>query len=131
MQMPEIKSFMTDEQRMGSLCAAEIYQETWQWLRDRGVLNIVNPQLIEQYAMSAARWIQLEQITSEFGFISKHPTTGAAIASPFVSMAQAYNKQTQQLWYQIFRLVKENCSTSFSGTPQDDVMERLLSECGY
>ena len=34
-QMPEIKSFMTDEQRMGSLCAAEIYQETWQWLRER------------------------------------------------------------------------------------------------
>ena len=129
-QMPEIKSFMTDEQRMGTLCAAEIYQETWQWLRDRGVLNIVNPQLIEQYAMSAARWIQLEQITSEYGFISKHPTTGAAIASPFVSMAQAYNKQTQQLWYQIFQLVKENCSTPFSGTPQDDVMERLLSECG-
>ena len=86
---------------------------------------------IEQYAMSAARWIQLEQITSEYGFISKHPTTGAAIASPFVSMAQAYNKQTQQLWYQIFQLVKENCSTPFSGTPQDDVMERLLSECGY
>ena len=115
---------------MGTLCAAEIYQETWQWLRDRGVLNIVNPQLIEQYAMSAARWIQLEQITSQYGFISKHPTTGAAIASPFVSMAQAYNKQTQQLWYQIFQLVKENCSTPFSGTPQDDVMERLLSECG-
>ena len=84
-----------------------------------------------QLDMSAARWIQLEQITSEYGFISKHPTTGAAIASPFVSMAQAYNKQTQQLWYQIFQLVKENCSMPFAGTPQDDVMERLLSGCDY
>lgn len=36
-------------------------------------------------------------------------------------------KQTNQIWYQIFQVVKENCSVDFQGTtPQDDVMERLL-----
>jgi hypothetical protein len=36
-------------------------------------------------------------------------------------------KQANAAWYQIFQVVKENCSVEFSGpTPQDDVMERLL-----
>ena len=126
-QMPEIKSFMTDEQRMGSLCAAEIYQETWQWLRDRGVLNIVNPQLIEQYAMSVARWIQCEEAISEYGYLAKHPTTGNAIASPYVSMSRDYKKQVNADWFQIYQIVRENCSVEYGGRdPQDDVMERLL-----
>ena len=56
-----------------------------------------------------------------------HPTTGAAIASPYVSMSQSYMKQTNYCWMQIYQIVKENCSVEFSGnTPQDDVMERLL-----
>ena len=35
--------------------------------------------------------------------------------------------QANQLWYQIYQVVKENCSEGYSGAnPQDDVMERLL-----
>ena len=42
-------------------------------------------------------------------------------------MSQNYMKQVNNLWYQIFQIVKENCSAEFTGTtPQDDVMERLL-----
>ena len=36
-------------------------------------------------------------------------------------------KQSSQLWFQIFQVVKENNATTYqSNTPQDDVMERLL-----
>ncbi len=36
-------------------------------------------------------------------------------------------KQANAAWYQIFQIVKENCTVEISGrTPQDDVMERLL-----
>lgn len=66
-------------------------------------------------------------LISEFGFLAKHPTTGNAIASPYVSMSQAYMKQVNQIWYQIFQVVKENCSSDFSHTPMDDTMERLLT----
>ena len=60
-------------------------------------------------------------------FLAKHPTTGNAIASPYVSMSQQYMKQVNQVWYQIYQVVKENCSVAWQGaTPQDDVMERLL-----
>ena len=36
--------------------------------------------------------------------------------------------QTNRLWYEIFQIVKENCTGEYSGaTPQDDIMERLLT----
>jgi hypothetical protein len=37
-------------------------------------------------------------------------------------------KQANNLWLTIFQTVKENCATAFEGkSPQDNVMERLLS----
>jgi len=36
--------------------------------------------------------------------------------------------QTNRLWNEIYQIVRENCATSYTGaTPQDDVMERLLT----
>lgn len=125
LEMPKIKDYFKAEQRMGELYAAEVYQETWDWLKERGCATLINPMLLEQYAMSAARWVQLEGINSQYGFISK-TAQGNATASPFVTQALAYMKQTNQLWYQIYQIVRENCSTTFEGTPQDDLMERLL-----
>ena len=111
----------------GKLEAEEIYRETWLWLKARHCEKLVSPQLISQYAMAVSRWIQCEHAISEYGFLAKHPTTNAAIASPYVTMSQNYMKQVNQIWYQIYQVVKENCSVEFSGnTPQDDVMERLL-----
>ena len=37
-------------------------------------------------------------------------------------------KQVNQVWYQIYQIVKENCAVEYSGrNPQDDLMERLLT----
>ena len=126
--MPEPSEYLKAKQRNGGEFAAEkIYKITWLWLKERGCEKLISQQLIEQYAMSVSRWIQCEDAISEYGFLSKHPTTGAACASPYVAMSQQYMKQVNQVWYQIFQVVKENCSSDFSGnTPQDDVMERLL-----
>ena len=126
--VPPVKEYLKAKQKMGKdLCAEEVYKETWLWLKERGCEKLVNQQLIEQYAMSVSRWIQCEQCISEYGFLAKHPTTGNAIASPYVAMSQTYMKQVNQVWYQIFQVVKENCSVEWQGdTPQDDVMERLL-----
>lgn len=127
--VPPIKEYLMEKQKSGKdLCAKQVYEETWMWLKERGCERLVNTQLIEQYAMSVSRWIQCEECISEYGFLAKHPTTGNAIASPYVAMSQQYMKQVNQVWFQIFQVVKENCSTPFSGnTPQDDVMERLLN----
>ena len=126
--MPEVKSYMKERQKNGEdFDAADIFEETWLWLKERGCEKLVSTQLVRNYAMSVSRWIQCEHAISEYGFLAKHPTTGQAIASPYVSMSQNYMKQVNNLWYQIFQIVKENCSAEFTGaTPQDDVMERLL-----
>jgi len=126
--VPPVKDYLKTKQKNGKdLCAAEVFEETWKWLKERGCDRLVSTQLVEQYAMSVSRWIQCEECISEFGFLAKHPTTGNAIASPYVSMSQQYMKQVNQVWYQIYQIVKENCSVEWQGaTPQDDVMERLL-----
>ena len=84
------------------------------------------PRLIESYAQAFDRFIQCEEAMSQYGLIGKHPTTGGSIASPFVQMGQAFQKQSNLLWYEIFDIVKQNCTTTFSGYPQEDRMEQLL-----
>ena len=127
-KMPDIKTYMTADQRMGEIHADEIYRETWEWLKARNCAHLVNPMLLEQYAMATARWIQLEGIQSEFGFVSRHPTTGLPSQSPFVAEAQSYLKLSNTLWLQIDQVVKENCSETYKGNPHEDLLESLLSE---
>ena len=128
LDIPPVREYLKQKQKNGSdLCAEEVYKETYQWLQARGCEGLVNKQLVEQYAMSVARWIQCEEAISEFGYIAKHPATGNAIASPYVSMSRDYKKQVNADWFQIYQIVRENCSVEYGGAnPQDDVMERLL-----
>lgn len=103
--VPEPKSYMTQTQKGGtSLCAEEVFEETWDWLKERGCEKLVNTQLLRQYAMSVSRWVQCEEAVSNYGFLAKHPTTGQAIASPYVAMGQNFMKQANQQWNAIIRL---------------------------
>lgn len=126
--VPPVREFMKAKQKNGKdLGAEEIYRSTYIWLRKRGCEKLVSTQLVEQYAMSVARWIQCESAISEYGFLAKHPTTGNAMQSPYVAMSQNYMKQVNQLWFQIFQIVKENGSGDTGGAnPQDEIMEKLL-----
>ena len=126
--MPTPHDFLSAKQHDGStLEAGEIYRETWEWLQKIGIAQKVSPQLLERYAMCSARWIQCEEMTTRLGYLSKHPTTGKPIPSPFINIGINYMNQANRLWDEIFQIVKENCSTEYDGlNPQDDVMERLL-----
>ena len=125
--MPNPSEYLSAMQRDGKpLGADEIYKETWLWLKDRGCEKLVNPRLIEGYSQAFARYIQCEEAVSTYGLLGKHPTTGAAITSPFVQMSQSFQKQANLLWYEIFDIVKQNCTTAFVSSPQEDMMERLL-----
>ena len=125
--MPDPPEYLSATQKDGStLCAAVIYEKVWKWLSVRGCASIVSPQLIERYAMSTARWIQCETVTSELGFLAKHPTTGAAIQSPYVAIANTYLTQANRLWSEIFQLVRENCTGEYDGAVTEDPMAQLL-----
>ena len=124
-----VKDFMKAAQKSGiDLCAEDVFKSTYLWLKERGCERLVNEQLIEQYSMMVSRWVQGETCISEYGFLAKHPTTGVAITSPYVTMSQNYLKQVNQCWYQIYQIVKENCSVEYGGeNPHDDLMEHLLA----
>ena len=127
--IPPVKDYLKAKQKSGKdLCAEDIFVATYKWLKNCGCEKFVTVQQIEQYAMSVSRWIQCEEAISEFGFLAKHPTTGNAIASPFVAMSRDYMKQVNATWFAIHQIVKENCSVDYGGsTPHDDLMERLLT----
>lgn len=124
--MPEVKDYLKAEQRNGELHAEEIYRDTWEWLQKQGCARLINGQLLEEFALNAARWRQMEEFVSEYGPLGKHPTTGQPVTSPFVTMSHAYLKITNYLWQQIFQIVKENSTGPYDGSPFDE-MDRLLS----
>jgi hypothetical protein len=127
--MPPPREFLKSTQKNGKQSlAVEIYEGTWQWLHERRCAHLIPAQLLEQYAQSVSRWIQCEESITEFGFLAKHPTTGNAIPSPYVAMSQSFMKQANNLWFQIYQVVKENSAADYRGnTPHDDAMERLLN----
>ena len=126
--MPSPSAYLSAQQKNGKPLGADIvYKETWLWLKQRGCEKHVNKRLLESYSQAFARFVQCEEALSTYGLLGKHPTTGGVIASPFVQMSQTFQKQANLLWYEIFNIVKQNCTTKFDGTPQDDLMEQLLS----
>ena len=125
--MPRPDEYLSAVQKDGkTLGADKIYTETWQWLKERGCERLVNNRLLESYSEAFARFIQCEKAVSAYGLVGRHPTTGGAIASPFVTMSMQFQKQANLLWYEIFDIVKQNCTSNFTGNPQDDMMEMLL-----
>ena len=129
--MPKPSEYLSARQASGTeLVAAEIFKKTWKWLDERGCSALVPAQIIEQYAMAVARWIQCEESISKFGFLAKHPTTGNAIKSPYIEAGVTFARQANHLWLQVYQVVKDNCTTNYGGaTPHDD-MERLLRQRG-
>ncbi len=130
--MPKPQDYLAAKQKDGGgTIAVEVYEKTWRWLNERGCAHLIPPQVLENYAQTVGRWVQCEEAISSYGFLSKHPTTGAPIPSPFVTMSQSFMKQANNLWFQIYQIMRENCASPFEGkSPQDDVMERLLSAKG-
>lgn len=130
--IPSPKDYMQDQQKNGEMLrASEVFKETYLWLKARGCEKLVSRQLIDQYAMDVARWIQCQRAISEYGFLAKHPTTGNAIASPYVAMSREFSRQMNADWFQIYQVVKDNCQVEYgTNAPHDDFMERLLSSQG-
>ena len=124
--MPKPSDYLSARQKNGiPLGADEIYKGTWLWLKERNCEKLVNPRLIETYAQAFARYIQCEEATSTYGLLGKHPTTGGVITSPFVQMSQQYQKSANLIWYEIYDIVKQNCTEVFEDNP-NDTMELLL-----
>lgn len=124
--MPKPSEYLSAKQKNGvPLGADEIFEETWKWLKERNCEKLVNPRLIESYSQAFARYIQCEDAISSYGLLGKHPTTGGIITSPFVQMSNQFQKTANLLWYEIYDIVKQNCTEVFE-EDSNDLMEQLL-----
>lgn len=99
------------------LQAEEIQHKIDAWLIERGVRQYVPDHLVEMYSMALARYIQTEEEISKTGFLAKHPTTGAPMTSPYVTMSLEFSKQVQAHWWQIYTTIKE--ATARDEKPQE------------
>lgn len=130
-EVPKPSEYLNSKQKDGKpLGADKIYYEIWEWLTERNCEKFINHRLVELYAQAFARYIQCEEAISTYGFLSKHPTTGGPIANPFVQMSISFQKQANLIWYEIFDIVKQNCTTDYKSMPQKDAMEILLNGRG-
>ena len=60
--VPPIDDFLLETQKDGSkLEADKVFTSTYLWLKSMGCENLVPKHLINEYAMSVARWIQAER----------------------------------------------------------------------
>lgn len=127
-KIPSPKEYLNAEQKMtGKSYAGKIYRDTYKWLNACGCGELVTSQLVENYAQMVARHIQCEELSTKTGLLAKHPTTGEPIASPFVKMSLDYLKSANQLWYQIYQIVKENSTLDGGLNNRNDLMENILS----
>lgn len=128
--IPDPKEYLSAEQKKNDnkkTYAVQIYRETYQWLKACQCENLVPQQQVENFAQIMARQIQCEQAIDEFGFLSKHPTTGAPIQSPFVKMSLDYMRQATNLWLQIYSVVKQNFAKAYKTGTANETMEKILS----
>lgn len=124
-EMPKPDALLSGKQYLGGLLSAKkIYEETWEWLKKKGCAENVNKDTLERYAMSTARWKQAEKMISSYGFLSKHPTTGNPIQSPYVTISIQFMNQSIRLWDEILQRVNEGGSSS---TVEDDPMTKLFN----
>ena len=126
--IPEPREFINAEQRGLAGVTNEsraIYDDTMKWLAERGCADIVPRSLVEKYAVATARWEQCDRLMSLGGITGKHPTTGAQIASPFVSMSLHWLKQANQQWHLIEAKVQEVCGDDLSKNRSDPIIPQL------
>jgi hypothetical protein len=123
-----LPAYMSAPQKMGGeLQAPAVYAAAVRWLEERGCLGMVSEQMIQMFAMAAARYIQLESMLSDTGFLGKHPTTQKVIISPLVQACQNQMKIVNQCWYPIWQSAQTSAAARYGGADEDDDELALLS----
>ena len=128
--MPPVDDWLNEHQFDGEpWSATELTKRTYAWLKSYGCHKLITRQQLYGYAVSAARWVQCQRGISKYGFLAKHPTTGAPIESPYVKMADKFFKAMTAAWFGVFQIVKENCTTELGDSnPYEQMMNDLLAD---
>lgn len=136
-EMPKPNEYLTKETRQVSTAnrGKEIYERLWNWLKERDCHLLVNPESLQQYALSLSRCEQAENAIHDYGFLAKHPTTQLPCESPYVRIAQKYQKQAQGQWSAIEVNIAERLryfvdKNAGSNDPLDIILNRAVDKAG-
>lgn len=136
-EMPKPNEYLTKETRQASTVnrGKEIYERLWNWLKERDCHLLVNPESLQQYALSLSRCEQAENAIHDYGFLAKHPTTNMPCESPYVRIAQKYQKQAQGQWSAIEVNIAERLryfvdKNAVSSDPLDAILNRAVDKAG-
>lgn len=91
------------------------------YLEVRGLKGVVPQELIDSFDQAFLRWKEAEKGLEGTGLLAPHPTTGAEIAHPLVSVSCGYQKTIASLWSQIYQLIG-----AAQANNKEDEMEGLL-----
>lgn len=126
---PNPKNYLLAKQKDGiPLGADKIYKDIYKWVAKNGCENKINNDLLEQYAMDRARWIQCQNAISQYGMLAPHPTTQVATVSPFIQILEKIEKQMNAVYFLIERQVREksgiiDVSYNPNGIDFDDLLD--------
>lgn len=118
--MPPVSEYLKQKTKNTTAnIAPQIYEETWDWLSERNCAHLIKKELLEQYSLITARWVQCEEGINMYGLLAKHPTTKMPIASPYVNMSLNFLKQANETWAKIIQIVNEH--------QDDNEIEKILT----
>jgi len=125
--IPEVKEYLKAAQKDDSKILAEgFFIDIWNWLVERKCEKLFDINYLQRFAMQQARYVQLENQVSKFGFLAKS-TSGEAIENPLEKILQSRLKLLNQMQYYIEANVKANCTVPYDGFVNfSDPMEELL-----
>jgi len=105
----------------------KVYTFVYEWLKKIGCTRGILPFHLVEYAKCKARWTDCEKMNTQHGLLVKNKN-GEAEMSPYVQAASLYLKHTNDAWAKIFAVVRETKLQEYApGSPNDDVMEQILS----
>ena len=108
----------------------EIYRFVYEWLAKIGCTKGILPCHLEEYAHTKSRWHECESQNTKVGLVIRDQH-GNPAPSPYVALATNYLKQANEAWGKIYAVVRETRLQEWDAkTPNDDVMEKLLSGKG-
>ena len=84
-------------------------------------LHLINPALIEEYAIVKTRWLECEWTVAQM------PVMSDLSPNPMVDSSIKYLKAANEVWDRIWAIVAQNSSTHYGDDPNRDAMARLLN----
>lgn len=98
-----------------SLCGKSIYTKTVEYLRRLKCAELVNPMLVEQFALNRQRWLEVEKVMDRGEF-----------DKDLAKISSDYQNQMRRSWNEIFSVVNDNCTENVN-LDRDGDLDGLLS----